>query len=817
LRAKLQLARDDRDCVICQGSLPCHPIMAEQVDRFWRLVTEFPDVRIKAKGVSLGSPRRSHSQRCRSAADRLANMLNQWLHVLEFREIERALLKFAQPNDRLWLSISTDDQHIRLLPWQAWAALSDYEFEWGCTPIDGWRMERPSHTGPPGLVQVLAVLGDRDCLDLSPDRDALQRLHQDGKAAVTLLDAPSAEVFFQQLSQTPPDLLVFSGHGRPGEGDRSGQITIAPGRSLSVEDFSHALEKAVRHGLQVGIFNCCYSIDLAQALHRLHLPVAIVMRAPVPDVLAQQFINDFLRLYAQGNPLAIAFREARRGLQALEPRFPGATWLPLIYHHPFVQLPAWDELRPAIATPAVSDEPTDRRSELPVEAIEAADTPPPTPTESAQTPAQPGESPPLVMPRPGWHRAVRWLGRSLGVAAIATVITTGLSAQIEPIELAVYDFWLQQRPPEAIDDRLLLVTIDQADIDYQDRQGWQRLIWRNSAGSLTPEALTRLLDRLAALQPSAIGLDIYYPAPSHSPAQWQRWAKQGLFGICKVADSTSDTAEIPAPPYLPGNQLTFADVHADRDGVVRRHLLSMPFEVAQRSCQTNYALSAALADHYLQQRGQTPNHQRTTGQWGYDDRSIPQLVSGAGGYGPLAAAENQLLLNFRQGARPWRSISLTQVLQGGIPPQWQPHPHPIVLIGSIHRNSNDWWTIPGGRTIPGLELQAHGVSQLVSAMLDDRPLLQALAWPAKGVWIVGWVGVVVLGWSCLPQRSPWRDRFFVVIGAIGLMTGASALSFGIWSWWLPTATPAIAMLIALPFSDLAKSRENESKISRKLT
>ncbi|TAD75541.1 MAG: CHASE2 domain-containing protein [Oscillatoriales cyanobacterium] len=877
LRAKLQLARNGRNCVTRQGSLPCHPILAEQVDRFWQLVTEFPDLRIKPKSIRLQSPRPRHNQRCRLAADRLANTMNQWLHGPEFREIERALLKFGQPNDRLWLSIHTDDPHARLLPWQVWEALSDYRFEWGCAPMDGWHLERPFRRVQPGLVQVLAVLGDRDCLDLSPDREALQQLQRDELAEVTLLDTPSAESFFQRLYQTAPDVLVFSGHGRPGGNRRSGQITIAPGQNLSIEDFSHALDRAVRNGLQVGIFNCCNSIDLAQSLHRLHLPVAIVMRAPVPDLLAQQFIKDFLRLYAQEDSLAIAFREARRGLQSLESKFPGATWLPLIYHHPFTELPNWSGLRLAIAPPTAAPTLTDRNTDGDINGdingdtdgdtingdtdghiprntdhdikrniphkiprntdhwvdhwVDRVTTPQrdwsvedvdPLPADLGLTDIEsdvsiapiaptliaPTSTRPLPVPE-NWQRRVirllgRSLGRSLGIAAIATAFIAAAGRWIEPIELAIYDFGLQQRPAEPIDDRFLLVTIDQADMDYQVRQGWQRLIWQGTAGSLAPEALTRLLDRLRDIQPSAIGLDIYYPRSSHSPAQWKQWAQQGLFGICKVADPTSETAEIPAPPHLPGDRLTFTDLDADADGVVRRQLLTMPMTKSTgqlgRLCQTEYALSAALADHYLQQQGQVPQHRRATGQWGYGDRLIPQLASGAGGYGPLVAAENQLLLNFRQGTQPWRSISLTQVLVEGIPPQWRPRARPIVLIGRIDRHSNDWWLVPGGRTIPGLELQAHGASQLISTVLDNRPLLQALAWPAKGFWIGAWVGIVVLGGCCLPERSPWRHRLSWVGGAIGLMTIISALSFGWWGWWLPTASPAIAMILALPFT-----------------
>lgn len=69
------------------------------------------------------------------------------------------------------------------------------------------------------------------------------------------------------------------------------------------------------------------------------------MREPVPDVVAQEFLQHFLRTFAQGKSLYLAVREARERLQGLETQFPCASWLPVICQNPAVVPPTWDQLR----------------------------------------------------------------------------------------------------------------------------------------------------------------------------------------------------------------------------------------------------------------------------------------------------------------------------------------------------------------------------------------------------------------------------------------------------------------------------------------
>jgi hypothetical protein len=74
------------------------------------------------------------------------------------------------------------------------------------------------------------------------------------------------------------------------------------------------------------------------------------MREPVPDAVAQEFLNQFLTAFSSGKSFYLSVREAREKLQSLEQYFPCASWLPIICQNPAEIPPTWDSLRGIFAT-----------------------------------------------------------------------------------------------------------------------------------------------------------------------------------------------------------------------------------------------------------------------------------------------------------------------------------------------------------------------------------------------------------------------------------------------------------------------------------
>ncbi len=68
-----------------------------------------------------------------------------------------------------------------------------------------------------------------------------------------------------------------------------GIIYINERESLEIGQFKEALKEAIRQGLHLAIFNSCDGLGLAEKLATLQLPIAIVMKVPVPDRVGSAF------------------------------------------------------------------------------------------------------------------------------------------------------------------------------------------------------------------------------------------------------------------------------------------------------------------------------------------------------------------------------------------------------------------------------------------------------------------------------------------------------------------------------------------------
>jgi adenylate cyclase len=77
------------------------------------------------------------------------------------------------------------------------------------------------------------------------------------------------------------------------------------------------------------------------------------------------------------------------------------------------------------------------------------------------------------------------------------VILLRLTGILEPLEWSVYDQYMRLRPPEPPDERIVIVGLDEADMKYIGQ------------GYVPDGVYADLLQKLIAMQPRAIGLDIY--------------------------------------------------------------------------------------------------------------------------------------------------------------------------------------------------------------------------------------------------------------------------------------------------------------------
>ncbi|MDF5732258.1 MAG: CHASE2 domain-containing protein, partial [Rhizonema sp. PD38] len=635
----------------------------------------------------------------------LQNQIDTWLDADEFRHIDRQLRMQLAPDDEIRVIIQTEDNQIRKLPWHIWRFFRDYpQAEVSLSPIEfepGIKAKKSATS-----VRILAILGDRTGIDVDADRNLLLNL-PDNAETVFLVEPKRSELDEQLWDKQGWDILFFAGHSYSTDGE-IGHIHINSTDSLTISQLRNALNKAIERGLQLAIFNSCDGLGLAQQLDDLHIPQIIVMRLPVPDRVAQEFLKHFIKEFADGQSFYLAVRYAREKLQGLESNFPCASWLPVICQNPAEVSPTWKELRgetscdSAVVT-NLSDRPL---SGFQKEHRQLLPSPPSQPKLNFKTVLM------ISFIVTSLLMGVRWLGL------------------LQTLELQAFDHLMRLRPPEKQDKRILVVGITEEDFQLPEQQ--QR------KGSLSDLALARLLEKLESYEPRAIGLDIYrdFPVDAKYTDLATRLQHDRLFAICEVSEALQKPGIAP-PLEIPRERQGFSDFAVDPGRILRRHLIAI--EPSSTSpCTTPYALNAQLAFHYLQSEGISVSYTRL-GELQLGKVVFGQLQSHMGGYQQIDDAGYQILLNYRSSPSPKEvveQVSLKDVLTGKVNPDAVKNR--IILIGVTADSAGDNSFTPYGNEMPGVIIHAQMVSQILSAVLDGRPLLWGLPFWGEVLWVWSW-------------------------------------------------------------------------------
>ncbi|WP_180274543.1 pentapeptide repeat-containing protein, partial [Tychonema bourrellyi] len=273
-------------------------------------------------------------------AEELEEKLNKWLNAEQFLAIDRILRERFNRSDEIQVIIQSENIDVRRLPWHLWDFLKPYrKAEIALSSPFYDRTLKTAVTR--NRIRILSILGDDQGIDIDKDRQLLAKID----AETAFLVKPNRQELNEQLwSEQGWDILCFSGHSSSEMDGSNGWIYINDTDKLTIPDLKNALSTAIERGLQIAIFNSCDGLGLANQLASLHIPQIIVMREPVPDKVAQEFLKHFLTAFASGKSFYLSVREAREKLQSLEEDFPCASWLPVICQNPAEIPPTWDSL-----------------------------------------------------------------------------------------------------------------------------------------------------------------------------------------------------------------------------------------------------------------------------------------------------------------------------------------------------------------------------------------------------------------------------------------------------------------------------------------
>lgn len=383
-----------------------------------------------------------------------------------------------------------------------------------------------------------------------------------------------------------------------------------------------------------------------------------------------------------------------------------------------------------------------------------------------------------------WHQIKQKLlllpGNLLITPLVAGLIIVGSNAGVfRLLEWFTLDQFFRLRPDESVDDRIVIVTIDEPDINYVKK--WP----------MSDQVMTKLIRNIKAQQPRGIAMDIYRDLPvepGHEELVEVFKNTPNLIGIQKVAGN----AIAPPPSLKDLDQVAANDLLTDTDGKIRRGIVLL----GTPDGELIQGLGVRMALNYLQQDGielEAIDQEKLI--YGLGKARFIPLSSQDSQYNKEDMGGYQILLNYRGDLHKFPHISLTEVLENKIPANFMRDR--LVFIGSKAPSLNDNYPTPYNSVVltykelvPGVVIHANLTSQILSAALDDRPMLRATTKQFKGLWIFFWSGYgTVLGLIFIRQR--WLTVLGIVLAAVIILaTSYLAFSFG---WLTPVFTPSLAL------------------------
>ncbi|WP_341732347.1 macro domain-containing protein [Microcoleus sp. EPA2] len=274
-------------------------------------------------------------------SDALRQQLNDWLTSPGFSRAINILGMTVSQNEEVRVIIQTEDLNLRRLPWHLWEFFDHYQK--AQVALSSTAYQQIDSQRNRNQVRVLAIIGDSTGINLERDKHELKR-NLPNAEIVFVTQPERREVYDAIWDAGGWDILFFAGHSLSASDATTGKLFIKQGESLEVKDMKAALRKAIGRGLKLAIFNSCDGLGIAKQLAELNMPQVIVMREPVPDVVAQEFLKRFLEAFARGESLYLAVREARERLESVQGEFPCATWLPVLCQNPAEEPVSWQEL-----------------------------------------------------------------------------------------------------------------------------------------------------------------------------------------------------------------------------------------------------------------------------------------------------------------------------------------------------------------------------------------------------------------------------------------------------------------------------------------
>ncbi|MDJ0649917.1 MAG: CHASE2 domain-containing protein, partial [Xenococcaceae cyanobacterium MO_188.B19] len=366
---------------------------------------------------------------------------------------------------------------------------------------------------------------------------------------------------------------------------------------------------------------------------------------------------------------------------------------------------------------------------------------------------------------------------------LITSLVTGMRSLslFQNWELAAFDLLMRTRPLETEDSRLLIIGATEQDLN-------------NYGYPLPDRIIAKLLNKIQEYNPSAIGLDIVRdnPVPKEDLSGYQSLNYHFKNNPKLIPVCAFDT-NIAPPSASPSVQLGFVDLYDDRefnpqDDTVRRYLLSRSTNNSSEICPSPYSFAWQLIYLYLDNKKIEIN--TIDNKWKFGSLIAKRLQKRSGGYQNLDARGNQILINYRNTHNPQKivqQIGLGDILNKKIAPTLIEDR--VILIAVTASSVQDSHDTPYGE-MRGVNIHAHVISQILSAVENNRPLIKwfTLWQDMVFIWVWSFIGGLVIWYfSTVFSRS-------IAIGILVVILHTFCWIMFIQGFWLPLIPSVISLI-----------------------
>ncbi|HCF28677.1 MAG TPA: hypothetical protein DEV81_16070, partial [Cyanobacteria bacterium UBA11049] len=286
------------------------------------------------------------------AETKLMIEFHRWLRSAELYEIRAAIASSSQElaivtgtTEAVQVFLTCAPIDLDRFPWEAWEIGTEFATSAAIqiirAPLNIGNETAPSSKRQ-GRTRILAILGDDTGLNFEADRQAVSSLFPGVKFVGWQPEQTPSQVIAEISDAIADplgwDVLFFAGHSNESE-MTGGELGIAPGVSISINEIAPQLSAARKRGLNVAIFNSCSGLNIADTLVDLGFGQVVVMREPIHNRVAQEFLVRFLHSLAKHLDIYESVMEARQYLRMEKSHtYPSSYLVPSLFCHPGAKL-----------------------------------------------------------------------------------------------------------------------------------------------------------------------------------------------------------------------------------------------------------------------------------------------------------------------------------------------------------------------------------------------------------------------------------------------------------------------------------------------